>query len=494
MWGYPFVTCILLVNVHNTKLCVSCVWSRNCQAVRHSTPVSGGTGVHSTPSQRGRWLWRSWQRTSRRWSVRRKADENTIQQGHDNEMRWCANCQAARHVFLNEEMSKQLLYNYLWNEILQTHTQKPLARRNKWKCLLRLIIHEQTQHQTRSDKKAHGRLPLPLNQDHFAVFWRKPAQWLAILELVLPLLDQLCGLSQVPYLVTFSVQHSAGQRVCSRGRTSDTTQDENECSEMHDTNSFYLEPMRCARIGKGQCCMNCVGDTDLLYPALRRVSCRVSWSNPFWVEIGQDSEGEDGRKAGDVGERDRVEVFCGKCGNMWDMTMGWQNYFWHTKANDLIHAWWVAVLVHCVLWCAARAQMCRASGCSSVYTPCRLSGSFSWSTKTGPVWEKFTNGQTVKNARNSNFFSSYGCCPVWRMRTMATKATGFSELVYRTSSLFEDRPHSRILQFLRTDVLFFVLLVRFEILIQFYNPMFWVSNSLSSCRDVLMIFKDNSVK
>ena len=33
-------------------------------------------------------------------------------------------------------------------------------------------------------------------------------------------------------------------------------------------------------------------------------------------EIGQVSEGEDGRKTGDVGERDRVEVFCGKCGNM----------------------------------------------------------------------------------------------------------------------------------------------------------------------------------
>ena len=135
MWGYPFVTCILLVNVHNTKLCVSCVWRRSGQAAGHSTPVIGGTGVYSTPCQLDRWLWRSWQRTSRRWSVRRKADENTIQQGHDNEMRWCANCQAAWHVFLNEEMSRQLLYNYLWNEILQTHTQKPLARRNKWKCL-----------------------------------------------------------------------------------------------------------------------------------------------------------------------------------------------------------------------------------------------------------------------------------------------------------------------------------------------------------------------
>ena len=45
---------------------------------------------------------------------------------------------------------------------------------------------------------------------------------------------------------------------------------------------------------------------------------------------------------------------------------------------------------------------------------------------------------------------------------MATKTTGFTALVYRTSSPFEDRPHSRILQFLRTLVLFFVLLVGFE--------------------------------
>ena len=60
----------------------------------------------------------------------------------------------------------------------------------------------------------------------------------------------------------------------------------------------------------------CVGDADFVYPPLRRGSCRVSYSNPEWAEIGQVSEGEDGRKTSDVGERDRVEVFCGKCGNM----------------------------------------------------------------------------------------------------------------------------------------------------------------------------------
>ena len=45
---------------------------------------------------------------------------------------------------------------------------------------------------------------------------------------------------------------------------------------------------------------------------------------------------------------------------------------------------------------------------------------------------------------------------------MATKATGFFALVKRTSSPFEDGLRSRILQFLRTLVLLFVLLVGFE--------------------------------
>ena len=53
-----------------------------------------------------------------------------------------------------------------------------------------------------------------------------------------------------------------------------------------------------------------------MYPPLRRGSRRVSHSNPEWAERGQVSDGEDVRKTSDVGERDRVEVFCGKCGNM----------------------------------------------------------------------------------------------------------------------------------------------------------------------------------
>ena len=51
---------------------------------------------------------------------------------------------------------------------------------------------------------------------------------------------------------------------------------------------------------------------------------------------------------------------------------------------------------------------------------------------------------------------------------MATDATSFPALVYRTSSPFEDRPHCRILQFLRTLVLLFVLLVGNEE--WFYTP------------------------
>ena len=48
----------------------------------------------------------------------------------------------------------------------------------------------------------------------------------------------------------------------------------------------------------------CVGDADLICPPLRRESRRVSWSS----SSRQDSEGEEGRKTGEVGERDRVEV------------------------------------------------------------------------------------------------------------------------------------------------------------------------------------------
>ena len=66
---------------------------------------------------------------------------------------------------------------------------------------------------------------------------------------------------------------------------------------------FTLSHCGVPALEKGQCCTNCVGDADSVHPPLRRGSCRVSQSNPFWVEIGQDSDGEDGRKAGEAGER-----------------------------------------------------------------------------------------------------------------------------------------------------------------------------------------------
>ena len=45
---------VLLIHVVVDVGLVTCVWSRAGQAARHSTPVSGGTGVYSAPFQRGR--------------------------------------------------------------------------------------------------------------------------------------------------------------------------------------------------------------------------------------------------------------------------------------------------------------------------------------------------------------------------------------------------------------------------------------------------------
>ena len=89
-----------------------------------------------------------------------------------------------------------------------------------------------------------------------------------------------------------------------------------------------------------------MGDADFVYPPLRPGSGGASHSNPEWAVMGQVSEGEDGRKTSDVGERDRVEVFCGKCGHDAGMT----NCFRHTKAKDLSHASCVSeISVRCAL-------------------------------------------------------------------------------------------------------------------------------------------------
>ena len=98
---------------------------------------------------------------------------------------------------------------------------------------------------------------------------------------------------------------------------------------------------------------------------------RQTYRDPKAAEVGQDSEGEAGRKTSDVGERERVEVFCGKCGNMWDMTLGWQVGLQTLQCAILEQCWPLShaccvseTSVRCLLWCAVRAQMCRASGCS----------------------------------------------------------------------------------------------------------------------------------
>ena len=119
--------------------------------------------------------------------------------------------------------------------------------------------------------------------------------------------------------------------------------------------------------------------------------------------------------------------------------------------------------------CAVRSVMrCTRTNLSCEWVFClhppSVVGKFtSRPTETGPISEKiFTNGQTVKNARNSNFLLSISYFRNSWTRTMAAKATAFPALVKRISSLFEGRPYSRILQFLRSVVLFFVLLAGFE--------------------------------
>ena len=129
---------------------------------------------------------------------------------------------------------------------------------------------------------------------------------------------------------------------------------------------------------------------------------------------------------------------------------------------------------------------CTHMSCEFVFCPHLPSdvGKFiSRPTETG--LKMITNGQTAKNARNSNFLSSICCVPNLWTKTMATKATYFPALVYRTSSLFEDRLQSHILQFLRTLVLFFCLtcLLRGMVL---YSC--WVLAIYSSCNLLHSLF------
>ena len=67
-----------------------------------------------------------------------------------------------------------------------------------------------TKHKTQTSKKRHT-----LNS-HWTQAWYT-------LELLLPRFDQVGGLTEILDFVAFSVRHTAGQRVCSRGRLSNTT-------------------------------------------------------------------------------------------------------------------------------------------------------------------------------------------------------------------------------------------------------------------------------
>ena len=59
-----------------------CVWGGIGQAARHSTPVSGGTGVLSTANKRGRGRSGSGSRACRWWQDWRRTDKRNVQQRH----------------------------------------------------------------------------------------------------------------------------------------------------------------------------------------------------------------------------------------------------------------------------------------------------------------------------------------------------------------------------------------------------------------------------
>ena len=73
---------VLLVHVAVEVGLITCVWSQIGQAARHSTPVSGGTRVYSTSTQRGWGRWSSGHR-ARKWGRDwRETDKRNVQQRH----------------------------------------------------------------------------------------------------------------------------------------------------------------------------------------------------------------------------------------------------------------------------------------------------------------------------------------------------------------------------------------------------------------------------
>ena len=93
--------------------------------------------------------------SARRNKKRGPAQKNRLV-GDADEMRWCAHCRAARQAFVNEEVSRQLLCNNLWNEMLQTHTQK-LSHDETIGSVFRLSIHQHKQHNNKRGRTKGAR-------------------------------------------------------------------------------------------------------------------------------------------------------------------------------------------------------------------------------------------------------------------------------------------------------------------------------------------------
>ena len=125
-----------------------------------------------------------------------------------------------------------------------------------------------------------------------------------------------------------------------------------------------------------------------------------------------------------------------------------------------------------------------------LFTHSRLSGSSSPVKRNRSEIEKnFTNCQTAKNAKNSNFSSSkcYGSNLLTR-----TNATGFPvTLNYRTASRFEDRLDNRARRFLRMLVLFVVVIVDHEELVYILVESFSHVRRAFFC--ILVLFEQNQV-
>ena len=88
----------------------------------------------------------------------------------------------------------------------------PLTRRDPWNLPVNFTC---TNKEKRAlNKKERGKLPLPLYQ-HYLRKFSLSSHWLYPLKWQLPLIDELCGLFEISYLIALAVRCSAGQRMSS---------------------------------------------------------------------------------------------------------------------------------------------------------------------------------------------------------------------------------------------------------------------------------------